>query len=82
MKSTHFVVFEKSVSKFILSCFGYRTRKCKDGVRIYKKSGGRATCHYCKTEMFVKDLGGVIPGKHLLCTNICCFIEYVVENKL
>jgi hypothetical protein len=52
----------------------------KRGRIVHKKTGEVVRCHICDEILTKDNVGGIFPRKVLICDDICCFSEYLVEE--
>jgi hypothetical protein len=47
---------------------------------VYNKTGEVVRCHICDRVLTVENIGAIFPGKVLICDDICCYSEYLLEK--
>lgn len=77
VKKAFILLFTRKQLPAILNKLGMTVKR---GKIVYKKTGEVVRCHICDRELGGENVGGIFPGKVLICDNICCFSEYLVEK--
>lgn len=72
------LLFTREQLPVILSRLGMKLDK--KGRVVYKKTGEVVHCYICDKELTGESVGGIFPKRILLCDNICCFSEFLVEK--
>jgi hypothetical protein len=76
-KKAFILLFTRKQLPVIINKLGMTVKRRKI---VYKKTGEVVRCHICDRELTVDNIGAIFPGK-VICDDICCYSEYLVEKK-
>jgi len=77
LRKAFILLFTREQLPEILSRLGMAVDK--RGRIVRKKTRKVLRCHICDRELTVENIGAIFP-KVLICDNICCYSEYLVEK--